>query len=66
MQTICTSVQTDNHTNITQFLTGRMLFVTPNQQCQSTEGIKSKNSFSALTLLVGRQEEQKKPKSKQK
>ena len=24
MQTICTSLQTDNHTNITQFLTGRI------------------------------------------
>jgi len=23
---------------ITQFFTGRMLFLTPNQQCQSTEG----------------------------
>jgi len=44
MQTICTSLQTDNHTNtsslnlITRFFTGRMLFVTPSQQCQSTEG----------------------------
>jgi len=41
MQTICTSLQTDNHTT-TQSLnfTGRMLFLTPNQQCQSTEGNK--------------------------
>jgi len=37
MQTICTLLQTDNHTNIPS-LTGRMLFLTPNQQCQSTEG----------------------------
>jgi len=41
MQTNSTSIQTDNHTNtssvITQFFTGRMLFLTPNQQrCQST------------------------------
>ena len=34
MQIICTSLQTDNHT-ITQFFTGRMLFLMPNQQCQS-------------------------------
>jgi len=36
MQTICTSLQTDDHTN-TSIFTGRMLFLTPNQQCQSTE-----------------------------
>jgi len=35
MQTICTSRQTDT----SQFFTGRMLFLTPNQQRQSTEGI---------------------------
>jgi len=37
MQTICTSLQTDNHTHqhlISQFFTGRMLFLTPSQQCQ--------------------------------
>jgi len=42
MQTICTSLQTDNHANcqqlITKIFTGRMFFLTPNQQCQSTEG----------------------------
>jgi len=32
----CTSLKTDNHTN--SIFTGRMLFLTPNQQCQSTEG----------------------------
>jgi len=48
--------------------TGWMLFLTPNQQCQSTEGKSNTNNkseyvnasqssaFSALTLLVGRQE----------
>jgi len=37
---ICTSLQTDNHTSTSSlnFFTGRMLFLTPNQQCQSTEG----------------------------
>jgi len=34
MQTICTSLQTDNHTNTS----GWMLFLVPNQQCQNTEG----------------------------
>jgi len=40
MQTICTSIQTDNHINTSSlnFYTGRVLFLTPNQQCQSTEG----------------------------
>jgi len=40
MQIICTSLQTDNHGQhlITQFFTGQMLFLTPNQLCQSTEG----------------------------
>jgi len=36
MQTICTSLHKDNDL-ITQFFTGRMLFLTPNQQCQNTE-----------------------------
>jgi len=36
----CTSLQTDNHasTPVTQFFTGRMPFLPPNQQHQSTEG----------------------------
>jgi len=33
---VCTSLQTDNPT--VQFFTGRMPFLPPNQQCQSTEG----------------------------
>jgi len=39
-QTVCTSLQTDNHNNTSSvnFFTGQMLFLTPNQQCQSTEG----------------------------
>jgi len=37
---VCTSLQTDNHasTPILSFFTGRMPFLPPNQQCQSTEG----------------------------
>jgi len=38
MQIICTSLQTDNLT--TQVFTGRMPFLPPNQQRQSTEGTK--------------------------
>jgi len=39
MQTLCTSLQTYNHTSTPSLnFTGRMLFLTANQQCQSTEG----------------------------
>jgi len=37
---IFTSLQTDIHTNTSSLnFAGRMLFLTPNQQCQSTEGM---------------------------
>jgi len=41
MQIICTSFQTDNHASPSSLtcLTCRTLFLTPNQQCQNTEGI---------------------------
>jgi len=41
---VCTSLQTDNHASIPPlcFFTGRMPFLPPNQQCQSTEGMSSK------------------------
>jgi len=37
---VCTSLQTDNHSNTSplSFFTGRMPFLPPNQQRQSTEG----------------------------
>jgi len=37
---VCTSLQTDNHaiTPPLSVFTGRMPFLTPKQQCQSTEG----------------------------
>jgi len=37
---VCTSLQTDNLAKhlTTQFFTGRMPFLLPNQQCQSAEG----------------------------
>ena len=34
---VCTSLQTDNLAPTTQFFTGRMPFLPPNQQHQSTE-----------------------------
>ena len=37
MQTICTSLQTDNHASTSSLIfTGRMLIMTSNQQCQMT------------------------------
>jgi len=40
---VCTSLQTDNHTSTSplSFFTGRMPFLPPNQQRQSTEGTRS-------------------------
>jgi len=39
---VCISLQTDYHasTSLLKFFTGRMPFLPPNQQCQSTEGTK--------------------------
>jgi len=52
MQIICTTLQTDNLAYpITQFFTGRMLFLTPNQQCQSTEGDKMRYANSINLFL---------------
>jgi len=47
---VCTSLQTDNHASTPPliFFTGRMPFLPPNQQCQSTEG-----KFVADSLLQG-------------
>ena len=41
MQTICTLLQTDNHTNTSSLnvFTFQMLFLMPDQQCQSTETV---------------------------
>jgi len=39
---VCTSLKTDNHASTPPlFFTGRMPFLLPNQQRQSTEGISS-------------------------
>jgi len=36
----------------TQFFTGRMPFLSPNQHCQSTEGVFNKNSYTTPAALV--------------
>ena len=39
---VCTSLQTDNHASTPPlFFTGRMPFLSPNQQCQKNEGTKA-------------------------
>ena len=43
--------QPHQHLLITQFFTGRMLFLMPNQQCQSTEG-KSETKALMLTHII--------------
>jgi len=56
MQIICTLLQTDNPRQhfITQFFTGRMLFLTPSQQCQSTEGKQvSLKTYSLICAIDG-------------
>jgi len=49
---VCTSRQTDNlaSTPPLSFLLGRMLFLPPNQQCQSTEGNKAVQAASCNYL----------------
>jgi len=51
---VCTSLQTDNHASTPplSFFTGRMPFLPPNQQRQSTEGkkaLKAKQSTEGKT-----------------
>jgi len=45
---VCTSLQTDNPT--TPFFTGRMPFLPPNQQRQSTEGTSTETTFAKYAL----------------
>jgi len=50
---VCTSLQTDNYASnppLTQFFTGRMPFLPPNQQRRSTEGINNNEQFRKITL----------------
>jgi len=53
---VCTSLQTDNHANtsLLSFFTGRMPFLPPNQQRQSTEGkYEATNSGAKFRKLGG-------------
>jgi len=54
-QIICTSLQTDNHVSNSSLdlFTGRMLFLMPNQQCQSTEGKYSIYYGEAEKMAIG-------------
>ena len=51
---VCNSLQTDNHASTPplSFFTGRMLFLPPNQQHQSTEG-KFKAKMHQIRLSLG-------------
>jgi len=55
VQIICTSLQTDNHasTSSLNLLTGWVLFQSPNQRCQSTEGTVLFCSLAFLDPRVG-------------
>jgi len=52
---VCTLLQTDSHAMqhpTTQFFTGRMPFLTPNQQSQSTEGNWLSTTKSAIINII--------------
>jgi len=54
---VCTSLQTDNHASTPplSFFTGRMPFLPPNQQHQSTEGngLPPKAVVNNITIVLG-------------
>jgi len=51
---VCTSLQTDNHASTPPliFFAGRMPFLPPNQQCQSTEGSEKKVTLNIPHLSL--------------
>ena len=51
---VCTSLQTDNHASNPplSFFTGRMPFLRPNQQCQSTEAV---TAWQCLCMFLMKQ-----------
>jgi len=51
---VCTLLQTDNHASnpSLSFITGRMPFLPPNQQCQSTEGKSELQHARIISFLV--------------
>ena len=54
MQISDTLLQTDNHASISSFFTGQMLFLMPNQQCQTTEGTTQYHKLYRIKLLGDR------------
>jgi len=47
-----TTLQTDDYTNTSSLIfTGWMLFLTPNQQCQSTEGKSHNSNFDNKSFM---------------
>jgi len=48
---VCSSLQTDNHASPLSFFTGRMPFLSPNQQRQSTEG-NTRVTAAKMTAVV--------------
>ena len=58
---VCTSLQADNHANtplLSFFFTGRMPFLSPNEQRQSTEGSQhSVNAACCSVMSVGHEHE---------
>jgi len=51
---VCTSLQTDNHASTPplSFFTGRMPFLPPNQQRQSTEGTTEMDTHNLKTYTM--------------
>jgi len=51
---VCTLLQTDNHASNPplSFFTGRMPFLPPNQQCESTEGFDAVGWSTAMRQLA--------------
>jgi len=50
---MCTSLQTNNHASTpTQFFTGWMPFLPPNQQCQSTEGTRTEGTVKEEIVKI--------------
>ena len=55
MQIICTTLHTDNHASTSSLIfTCRMLFLTPNQQRQSTEGRETEKLFAKYRVCEKR------------
>ena len=53
---LCTLLQTDNQVAPRhQFFTGQMLFLTPNQQCQNTEGNKQQTQANVCISFALKQ-----------